>query len=563
MARLPVTGSDNGTWGTILNEFLGVAHNADGSLKSIAQSNVTNLSGDLAAAEKTANKGQANGYAALNGSSTVPTAQLGTGTASTTTYLRGDNTWAIAADAAATHFKGEWAPSTAYKLNDLVTHHKEGVYVITADHTSATSFSLANKVRLNTRARTYDVMDYGAVADNTTDNTAIFNAVISQAVTEGISDGTYFARIYFPPGSYVVSSPTTKGGAALGNTQIELPYIPVTGRKFSLVLSGTDNGSAFAHWQQTTEQRSGAVIRSTLTGQTADGTWGAPSVIGGPARPQGSGLFSNMMVTVDGIAVMVPHQPSLIGFDLKYVAQAAIVSASSLANASPAGTPSLSTSHTNDLSIGLRMPDNLNNDCAVIVDYSCEGFYYGCTLGEHAAVLRLALIYCEVGIFVGSVGGASFHGITIVNLSIEATLTGIQCVDNNGGSIPLDIMGMHVETTALYHIDDPNNNFTGTVNLSIIGGVPAVNGGRNVKVISTNQASAPGRKTAPSIPSSTVDLKNPFWRDVAVTISGGTVTDVAVDGGSTGITSGTVIVPSGKNITLTYSVAPTWNWVAL
>ncbi len=36
MTRLPIPGSDDGTWGDILNTFLGVAHNADGSLKSSA-----------------------------------------------------------------------------------------------------------------------------------------------------------------------------------------------------------------------------------------------------------------------------------------------------------------------------------------------------------------------------------------------------------------------------------------------------------------------------------------------------------------------------------------------
>ena len=32
MARLPNPGSDDGTWGTILNDYLAVAHNTDGSL---------------------------------------------------------------------------------------------------------------------------------------------------------------------------------------------------------------------------------------------------------------------------------------------------------------------------------------------------------------------------------------------------------------------------------------------------------------------------------------------------------------------------------------------------
>ena len=34
MARLPVPGSDNGTWGNVLNDFLEVEHNSDGTLKA-------------------------------------------------------------------------------------------------------------------------------------------------------------------------------------------------------------------------------------------------------------------------------------------------------------------------------------------------------------------------------------------------------------------------------------------------------------------------------------------------------------------------------------------------
>ena len=100
MARLPVPGNDEGTWGDLLNDFLLAAHATDGALKpgtvgsaqlqpdavtntsiadgSITQAKVQNLVSDLAATEKTANKGAVNGYAPLDSSGKVPSGNLPT-----------------------------------------------------------------------------------------------------------------------------------------------------------------------------------------------------------------------------------------------------------------------------------------------------------------------------------------------------------------------------------------------------------------------------------------------------------------------------------------------------
>jgi hypothetical protein len=67
------------------------------------------------------------------------------------------------------------------------------------------------------------------------------------------------------------------------------------------------------------------------------------------------------------------------------------------------------------------------------------------------------------------------------------------------------------------------------------------------------------------VPGSTTPLTNPFFRDAVVVVTGGTVSAVAVDGVAQGFTATgfTVVVPSGKTITLTYTVAPSWKWILL
>jgi len=66
----------------------------------------------------------------------------------------------------------------------------------------------------------------------------------------------------------------------------------------------------------------------------------------------------------------------------------------------------------------------------------------------------------------------------------------------------------------------------------------------------------------PAVPASTVAADNGTGIPVAVTVTGGTVTVIAVSGTPAGLTSGTVVVPYPGTIALTYSAAPTWSWAA-
>lgn len=58
MSRLPIPGSDDGTWGGILNDYLSQAHNVDGSLKTAGIVS--------AGSEVISNKGVSSGYMGLD-----------------------------------------------------------------------------------------------------------------------------------------------------------------------------------------------------------------------------------------------------------------------------------------------------------------------------------------------------------------------------------------------------------------------------------------------------------------------------------------------------------------
>jgi hypothetical protein len=140
VTRLPNPGGDSGVWGGILNDFLDISHNSDGSLKSGAVS--------TAGAEMASNKGAASGFAPLDSSSKVPVANL----------------------------------------SDASTSSK-GIVQLAGDLSgTAASPSVVGMVRV------YNVADYGATTASTDNKTAIDNALTAAAVSGGV--------VYFPSGTW-------------------------------------------------------------------------------------------------------------------------------------------------------------------------------------------------------------------------------------------------------------------------------------------------------------------------------------------------------------------------
>jgi hypothetical protein len=86
--------------------------------------------------------------------------------------------------------------------------------------------------------------------------------------------------------------------------------------------------------------------------------------------------------------------------------------------------------------------------------------------------------------------------------------------------------------------------------------------GLRTDTVATSGASldgAPGL-TTPAVPASGTPVTNTSGYPVQVVITGGTMTNVSVNGATVGAGAGTYPVLPGQTISMTYTVAPTWSW---
>src|SRR6266700_4159974 len=79
---------------------------------------------------------------------------------------------------------------------------------------------------------------YGLKGDGITDDSAAMRTAISTEVANAISNGTYSAELYFPPGIYLLNGSFIQGGVTRGNAIVPLPLVEITGQKVTLVLEG-------------------------------------------------------------------------------------------------------------------------------------------------------------------------------------------------------------------------------------------------------------------------------------------------------------------------------------
>jgi hypothetical protein len=171
MARLPVPGNDDGTWGTILNDFLNVEHAANGSLRR---------GGDIDTALSTANAAQTAASGKIDKSVVTTKGDLiaASGSATVTRLGAGTNGQYLAADSSKT----------------LGLTWKDTPYLFATD--------------------------FGAVFDGSTDDTVALQAAFDAAASTG-------KTLILPPGTAIVGltlpvdSPITVIGSGRRSTTLK------------------------------------------------------------------------------------------------------------------------------------------------------------------------------------------------------------------------------------------------------------------------------------------------------------------------------------------------------
>lgn len=70
-----------------------------------------------------------------------------------------------------------------------------------------------------------------------------------------------------------------------------------------------------------------------------------------------------------------------------------------------------------------------------------------------------------------------------------------------------------------------------------------------------------GLLSGPAVAGSGTAVQNSWGVPVTIYVSGGTVSQIAINGSNTNLTSGTFRLGPGQSITLTYTAAPSWTWI--
>jgi hypothetical protein len=292
----------------------------------------------------------------------------------------------------------------------------------------------------------FNVEDYGAVHDGTTDDTPAIQDTIDAAATAG------GGVVYFPKGVYAVSGALQD--TSRGNAQIILPSVEyVAGEQLSITLLGeVAPPSVFSVVGATTLPDGHVILKGTLG--TAAGT--LPSLLGGWGVDNIYD-FTNIRLTIQNLAFRLPENPVYSALNLSHVA--AVVLDDVLCDVTDYQIQGI-TEPTTAASYGIILPQLDNGALTELGVVNVAGYYNGIRSGEHTHGTNVTAWGCKVGL----VTIAGYHACHFDRLMFVHCERGIQAT---GGRCDLTIDQLNVEHAASgwwicdEDVDDPSNYLYG------------------------------------------------------------------------------------------------------
>ena len=246
---LPSVGASANTWGTLLNNWLGVAHNPDGTLMNMAlttvqTANCTALANQIVPVDTTSGSITVTLPSAPDNGTQVSVKMI---TQGYTSNIPNTVTIAAAGSDVFNMTGGSTSASLKLKSQGIFMEYNSGIWSIISDDLPLSQLDNRYPLFCN-------VKGYGAAGNNVTDDTAAIQSALNYLNANG--GGT----LYFPPGEYLVSAPltfvNTPSGAWPGS------YAPASGYPVLIVQGG---GTA---WDGRALRPGGTTtIRSVINGQ--------------------------------------------------------------------------------------------------------------------------------------------------------------------------------------------------------------------------------------------------------------------------------------------------------
>lgn len=394
----------------------------------------------------------------------------------------------------------------------------------------------------------YNVLDFGAAGDGVTDDTAAIQAALTAACANG--GGIVFvpAGVYLISAMLLITADNVQVQGA-GWASIFMPAATFVGSYLLQVQQ--PGGGAF---------RYGIVLRDLFFNcNHVAGVGGLDLVTTYHARVEhvrvryclataimmdGSSGNTGAYNVIDNCTLTDGASATAIAISTNFSEWLTVVGGT-ISFYNVAGAVGIKCSNLNCRFIGVGID---NNDTGIQLEFAGRAVVQGCQFdrGQKRFIYLHGTQYCAItGNIFNTYNGTSGTGCLdvtdgnnagniIANNTVKGASGWTNFIDEHG------TVGTPVNTYS--------DNETGGAALVLVNGTARNNRGYNPRGAAVTQLAAAATGVA---------LTNTTGCDCMLLVGGGTLTQIALGGVNTGLTSGWFRVPAGQTVTLTYSAAPT------